>query len=68
MVDVALDSLGYKILNDDNHPDEDSCEEQPYAYWLDLDGGSCMRLTYQDGSNNIYPPVKEDVRTWTVRS
>jgi hypothetical protein len=28
---------------------------------MDIEGGNCIRLTYQDGNNNVYWPVPNDI-------
>ena len=43
------------ILADHNYEDAESCAGQYGAFWMDLDGGRCMRLTYKPSEANKYP-------------
>lgn len=60
LVDIAMAQYGYIVLADHNYEDAGSCGEQHGAFWLDILGGRCMRLTYKDGDNTYYP-ASEDV-------
>ena len=58
-VDVALQQLKYHVLADGNIPDEEACNKEVGAVWMNLVDGRCMRLMYQDGSANVYWPANE---------
>lgn len=60
LVDIALQEYGYRVLADHNYEDAESCAENHGAFWMDIDGGRCMRLTYKDGDNSY--PIASDVR------
>lgn len=61
LVDVALQQYGYKVLADWNFEDADSCGANYGAHWLDIDGGRCMRLVYEDNWTGKWLPAAEDV-------
>ncbi|KAK3713318.1 hypothetical protein LTR37_008510 [Vermiconidia calcicola] len=61
LVDVAIQVYGYQVLADHNYEDADSCATQYGAFWMDIDGGRCMPLVYQDGDANVYWPVSNDI-------
>ncbi|KAK5172373.1 uncharacterized protein LTR77_004012 [Saxophila tyrrhenica] len=61
LVDIALQQFGYQVLADKNYEDAESCGANYGAHWLDLDGGRCMRLTYEDNWTGKWLPAPEEV-------
>ncbi|KAK3703000.1 hypothetical protein LTR37_014730 [Vermiconidia calcicola] len=61
LVDVALQQFGYRVLADHQYEDAESCGAQAGAHWLDLDGGRCMRLAFEDTWTGKWLPAGEEI-------
>ncbi|KAK3705244.1 hypothetical protein LTR37_013405 [Vermiconidia calcicola] len=60
-LDVTIQTYGYRVLADHSYEDAESCGGQAGTQWMDLDGGRCMRLAFNDNWTGKWLPAGEEI-------